>query len=43
MWVHDVGARIVRTGGDYELRVPGDPPVRLESKNAVRRAMTRAA
>lgn len=43
MWVHDVGARIVRTGGDYELRVPGDRPVRLESKNPVRRRMTRAA
>jgi hypothetical protein len=47
MWVHDIGARIVRTEGDhgseYALHVPGDPPVVLETKNPVRRAGARAA
>ena len=38
MWLHDIGARIVRTGSVYELHVPGEAPVRLESKNPVRRA-----
>lgn len=37
MWLHDIGARIVRDGERYELRVPGDPPVELVSKNPVRR------
>ena len=43
MWVHDVGARIVRTGTDYDLLVPGGAPVRLQSKNPVRRRMVEAA
>jgi hypothetical protein len=43
MWVHDVGARIVRTGTDYDLVVPGGAPVRLQSKNPVRRRMVDAA
>jgi hypothetical protein len=47
MWVHDIGARIARTEGDhgseYALHVPGDPPIRLETKNPVRRAGARAA
>jgi hypothetical protein len=47
MWLHDIGARIVRStglhGSAYSLHVPGDPPVRLETKNPVRRAGARAA
>ncbi|MEO8262577.1 MAG: DUF222 domain-containing protein [Pseudolysinimonas sp.] len=42
MWVHDIGARIVRTGSEYDLQVPGAAPVRLRSKNPVRRAVMRA-
>lgn len=43
MWVHDIDARIVRSGTEYELRVPREHPVRLESKSAVRRRMVGAA
>jgi hypothetical protein len=43
MWVHDIGARIVRSGTAYELRVPRARPVPLPSKNAVRRRMAGAA
>jgi hypothetical protein len=43
MWLHDIGARIVRTGSEYRLLVAGREPVVLESKNPVRRAAARAA
>jgi len=43
MWVHDIGARIVRTGSEYDLHVPHRSPVRLESKNPTRRAWIRQA
>jgi len=39
-WVHDVGARIVRVDGGYELRRMGAPPMRLLSKSPIRRAAT---
>lgn len=47
MWLHDIGARIVRSGGRhgsaYTLHVPGEVTVALETKNPVRRAGARAA
>ena len=43
MWLHDIGARIVRTDDEYYLHAPGRDPARLESKNPVRRRSTRAA
>lgn len=47
MWLHDIGARVVRSGGrhgsTYTLHVPGEAPVVLETKNPVRRAGVRAA
>jgi hypothetical protein len=38
MWVHDTGARIVRVGGAFDLHRAGRAPLRLESKNPIRRA-----
>jgi hypothetical protein len=43
MWLHDIGARIVRTGTEYHLHAPGREPVLLVSKNPVRRRSARAA
>jgi hypothetical protein len=38
MWVHDTGARIAQVPGGFEVRRAHHPPVRLSSKNPVRRA-----
>jgi len=35
MWVHDVGARISRSGSVYLLRRPGEPQVTLRSKSRI--------
>ena len=37
MWVHDTGARVVRVTGGFELRRAGQVPMRLVSKNPLRR------
>jgi hypothetical protein len=39
-WVHDLDARIVAVPGGFELRRGGEPPMRLETKNPLRRALT---
>ncbi len=38
MWVHDTGARIARVPGGFEVRRAGQAPIRLVSKNPLRRA-----
>ena len=35
MWVHDVGARIMRVGAEYMLHRPGEPPIELKSKSRI--------
>jgi hypothetical protein len=37
MWVHDTGARIARAAGGFEVRRAGQVPIRLVSKNPLRR------